>query len=311
MTDSNASVIRSLRESLRAVGGIPLVCGLVLLFILLGFPWDSLARRIAHEISAASGSSVSIDRLAPAWTGRGPVLRARDVVIEHPAVDRVRLAELEIAPRFSTSWLSGDPTLRVWAVSDLATVDGILELGDSPSYSGLLSNVALARLPLRLDATGMRISGSMDADALVTLDANGTLHGRVAFLSPSMTIESDLLPIPVPFSRTEGVIVILETGETEIESAAFEGEVIEGQVSGTIGLVHRSQSPPIDLTAEIRVHSPVLRQLAPGAGFQLSPDGGIKMRLHGTLDAPEFGPMSARGALDPDDGRRVAFRERS
>jgi len=287
-------MIRSEPKTLSKSVGIPIAVVLILIFILLGFPWDSLARRVAAEISAASGSTVSIDTLAPALTARGPVLRARNVVIEHPAVDRVRLLELEIAPRWSSSWFSGEPKLRVWADTELGLVDGVLGLGSTSSFVGQVGQVELARLPLRLEASGVRLSGRIDADANVALAPNGTLSGRVAFSSPSLVVESNKLPMAIPFTRAEGVVVILENGATQIESVELEGDLLNGKLSGEIGLVHRSQAPPIDLNAEIRVVDPTLRQLAPGAGIPISPDGTIKMRLGGTLDAPEIDPQSTR-----------------
>lgn len=303
-------MIRSEPKTLPKRVGIPIAVVLILIFVLLGFPWDSLARRVAAEISAASGSSISIDTLAPALTARGPVLRARDVVIEHPAVDRVRLLELEIAPRWSSSWFSGEPRLRVWADTELGLVDGVLGLGSTSSFEGHVGQVELAHLPLRLDASGVRLSGRIDADANVALSPNGTLSGRVAFSSPSLVIESNKLPMAIPFTRAEGVVVILENGATQIESVDLEGELLNGKLSGEIGLVHRSQAPPIDLNAEIRIVDPTLRQLAPGAGVPISPDGTIKMRLGGTLDAPEIDPQPIRNARKAGPPSRNRLRPR-
>ena len=300
-------MIRSEPKTLSKSVSIPIAVVLILIFILLGFPWDSLARRVAAEISAASGSSVSIDTLTPALTARGPVLRARDVVIEHPAIDRVRLLELEIAPRWSSSWFSGEPKLRVWADTELGLVDGVLGLGSTSSFAGQVGQVELARLPLRLDASGVRLSGRIDADADVALAPNGTLSGRVAFSSPSLVVESNKLPMAIPFTNANGVVVILENGATQIESVELEGDLLNGKLSGEIGLVHRSQAPPIDLSAEIRIVDPTLRQLAPGAGIPMSPDGTIKMQLGGTLDAPEINPQSVRAtrrAGPPSRNRR-------
>jgi type II secretion system protein N len=282
--------------------GIPIVIALILIFIFLGFPWDSLARRVAAEISAASGSTVSIDHLAPALTSRGPVLRARDVVIEHPAVDHVRLLVLEIAPRFSSSWFRGEPTLGIWADTELGLVDGVLGLGATSSFDGRVERVELSQLPLRLDASGLRLSGLLDADANVALDPNGTLKGRVAFSSPSLVIESRGLPMAIPFTHAEGVIVILENGATQIESVSLEGDLLEGELSGEIGLVHRSQAPPIDLTAKFRIVDPMLRRLAPGAGIPMSQNGEIAVRVGGTVDAPSIEPLSAPNP--PGAGRR-------
>jgi len=294
VTEPKPSMIRSEPAALPKFLVIPIVIGLILAFILLGFPWDSLARRVAAEISMASGSSVSIETLAPALTARGPVLRARDVVIEHPAVDRVRLLELEIAPRWSMSWFSGEPALRIWADTELGLIDGVLGLGQTSSFVGRVNQVELSRLPLRLDASGIRLSGELDADADVALDPNGTLSGRVAFSSPSLVLESNRLPMAIPFSHAEGVIVVLENGATRIESVMLEGELIEGKLSGEIDLVHHSQAPPIDLEAEFRIVDPTLRQLAPGVGIPMSANGELKVRIRGTLDAPEIDSASTR-----------------
>ncbi len=294
MTEPKPPMIRSGPRTLPRFVAFPIVIGLILAFIFVGFPWDSLARRVATEISVASGSSVSIKNLAPAVTARGLVLRARDVVIEHPAVDRVRLLELEIAPQWSMSWFMGEPALRIWADTELGLIDGVLGLGETSSFVGRVSQVELSRLPLRLDASGVRISGQLDADVNVALDPTGTLSGRVAFLSPSLVVESNQLPMAIPFSRAEGVIVILENGATQIESVKLEGQLLEGKLSGEIGLVHHSQTPPIDLKAEFHIVNPMLRQLAPSVGIPVSSNGEINIRIRGTLDAPEIESWSPR-----------------
>jgi hypothetical protein len=64
--------------------------------------------------------------------------------------------------------------------------------------------------------------------------------------------------------------------------------VVEGELSGEIGLVHRSQSPPLDMTGHLVIHDRTLRQLAPGAGLLLSPDGEADIRVSGTIDAPRI-----------------------
>ncbi len=299
MTDSNPAARPISPGTLPKKIVIPLAVLLILFFVALRFPWDSLTRRVAWEISHASGSRISIDELLPAWTARGPVLRARNVSIEHPALDRVRLSELEIAPRWSRSWLDGDPTLRVWARSELGLVDGLLSLGSAPAFAGRIHEVELARVPLRLEASGIRISGRLDAEADVALDQAGTLHGRIDFSSPSLRIESDRLPMAIPFSRAEGTLEILESGATRIEAVSFEGEIIEGELSGDVGLVHHSQAPPVELDASVRLLHPLLRQLAPAAGLSVDADGRLTVHVGGTLDAPSITPRpGGRRATD-------------
>jgi type II secretion system protein N len=270
---------------------LPAALILIAIFVALLFPWDSVGRRIGHEISMASGSQVSIGRLSPALTGRGPVLTAEEVIVQHPAVDRVRIARLEIAPRLSTSWFGAEPTLRFWADSELAVIDGVLQLGESPKFVGQVSRIEIEKLPLRLEASGLELSGQLSADADVALDPRGVLTGRVQFESPALLVQSDRLPIAIPFTRAAGIIEMLPTGATQIEILTLEGNVVGGELSGEISMAHRSQSPPIDLTTRIQIVQPELRSLAPGAGITLSKSGEASLRVRGTIDAPEIEPL--------------------
>ncbi len=273
---------------------IPIALLLTLVFVALLFPWDAVARRLAFEIGAASGARIQFGELAPAWTARGPVLRARDVSIEHPSVQQLRVAELEVAPRFSTSWLRGEPRLRVYADSGLGVVDGVLLLGAAPAFDGKLSRVAIERLPLRLGSAGVRVAGELAAVADVALDPGGTLRGRVEFESPSLRIEAALIPKPLVFSRATGTLSILESGATRIESVTLEGEQVRGTLEGEIGLVHRSQPPPLDLRAELEIVDVELRALAQAAHLPIGPDGRASLEIRGTAALPELTPLGAR-----------------
>jgi len=297
VTESNPSSTQAGRATISPLLVIPLAIVALSIFVALLFPWDSVARRIAHEIAAASGSQISIGELRPTLSARGPVLAANDLVIQHPAVDRVRITTLEIAPRLSTSWFGAEPTLRFWADSELALIDGVLRLGESPSFVGEVSRVQIEDLPLRLEASGFEVFGLVTAHADVLLDPRGILTGRVDFESPELMIQSDRLPIAIPFTHAKGVIEMLPNGTTRIESIEVEGNVIEGSIRGEIAMAHRSQSPPIDLEAQLQIVAPDLRRLAPGAGIPISSDGKASLYLRGTLDAPEITRMpAARGS---------------
>ncbi len=267
---------------------IPLAVALTITFIGLLFPWDAVARRLAFEIGAASGARVEIGALAPAWTARGPVLRAREVRIEHPSVEALRVDPLEVAPRFSMAWLSGRPRLRVYADSALGRIDGVLVLGPEPAFDGRVERVAIERQPLRLAAAGVRVVGELAAIADVALDPGGTLRGRVEFESPALQIEAALLPLPLRFSRATGTLSILESGATRIESVSLEGEQLRGTLEGEIGLVHHSQAPPLALDAEVEILDPELRALAQAAQLPIGADGRAALRIGGTAALPTF-----------------------
>ncbi|MEZ4330763.1 MAG: type II secretion system protein GspN [Myxococcota bacterium] len=265
---------------------------LILVFVALLFPWDAVARRLAYEIGSASGARVSLDDLAPAWTARGPVLRARNVTIEHPSVRVLRVATLEVAPRFSTSWLAGEPRLRIFADSDLGRVDGRLRLGAAPAFDGRVERVTIERLPLRLDAAGIQVEGELAADADVELDPNGTLRGRVEFTSPRLRLEAAMLPLPLDFSRAEGALTLLDSGATRIDAVELDGAQLRGTLSGEIGLVHHSQPPPLALRADIEIVDPDLRALALAARVPIASDGRGAFEIRGSAAAPELRPIA-------------------
>jgi len=280
--------------SIPLYAAIPIAFLLTLVFIALLFPWDTVARRLAFEIGAASGARVLFGELAPAWTARGPVLRARGVEIEHPSVQRLQISDLEVAPRFSGSWLRGAPRLRVYADSGLGIVDGILLLGPEPAFDGEVRRVVIERLPLRLGAAGVRVTGELGAVADVALDPGGTLRGRVDFDSTSLRIEAPLIPMPLVFTRATGRLSILETGATRIDTTTLEGDQLRGTLEGEIGLVHRSQPPPLDLRAELEVVDPELRALAEAASLPVGADGKASLQIRGTAALPELTPLVLR-----------------
>jgi len=310
VTESQPEIARSGPMVVPKVVAFPIAIALILAFVVLLFPWDSLARRVAWEVSSASGSQVTIRTLAPALTERGPVLRARDVLIEHPAIDRLRLSVLEIAPRNFLQWFQGAPSLRIWTMSELGLIDGVLGFGESTSYVGRLRRIELARLPLRLDTSHIELSGQLDGEADIALDPNGTLRGRMSFESESLSINAILLPEAIPFAKATGSIEILDSGATRIDSLIVEGEHLEGSLSGEIGLVHRSQSPPIDLRIDLRIVDSTLQRLASAAGLPVSASGVLDTRVRGTVEVPDFGINRSQKATRTRSDRKPRRRAR-
>jgi type II secretion system protein N len=274
---------------------LPLALLLIFVFVVILFPWESLTRRLTWEIGRASGGRIEIGEIGPGLTARGPVLRARNVQITHPALERVSVSTLELAPRPSMSWLRGEPALRVWADSELGVVDGVVALGAQSSFVGRVDGVPLERLPLRVDSSGVALSGRVDAAAEVELDPRGALVGRIDFEGKGLILRTSQLPLPLPFAHAQGRVEILESGATCIEGVKLEGEAVEGELSGEIGLVHRSASPPLDIRAELRILSPVLRQLAPDAGFALEANGETSVLVRGTLENPRIESLASNG----------------
>ena len=140
----------------------------------------------------------------------------------------------------------------------------------------------------------LRLGGRLDADADVALDPGGTLSGRVEFESASLLLQTAMLPVQIPFSRATGVVEILDSGATRIADVVLDGDVVAGTLSGEIGLVHRSQSPPLDLRVDLQVRDETLKRLAPGAGIRLAADGSASLAVSGTVAAPNLRSAQTR-----------------
>lgn len=140
----------------------------------------------------------------------------------------------------------------------------------------------------------MRVAGELGAIADVALDPGGTLRGRIEFDSPSLRIEAALIPKPLLFRRATGVLSILENGATRIESVKLEGDQVRGTLDGEIGLVHRSQPPPLALQADLEILDAELLALAQAARLPIGPDGRAALQIGGTAALPQLSARSPR-----------------
>ena len=127
-----------------------------------------------------------------------------------------------------------------------------------------------------------------EVDLLLALEGPEAL--RVAFQAPSYVVKSSGASGIWSFGQSTGIVEILESGATRLDSVRLEGAVVSVSVEGEIGLVHHSQAPPVDLVADLRVEEPSLRRMASGLGLRLDAAGATSVRVQGPLDRPSVTP---------------------
>ena len=215
-------------------------------FLLLTFPYDTLARRIEAE-AQAGGTDITIGSLGPSGLGG---LRARDIKVHLPqapggeALPDLRLDRADLNPDLLPL------LLRRTSFSFLlegygGSARGHAALSNDPKNPGLTSlkldarDVDLATLPLK-ELLGLEPAGKLtlklDLPALIPVEAaNGSLQ---------LTLEGAgigagaVQGIPIPktsLGKVEGSVAI-EKGLARVEKTTARGGDIDADVDGSVHL---------------------------------------------------------------------------
>jgi type II secretion system protein N len=263
---------------------------LVTLFVFLRFPFGDLAPFLAQQIAALTGAEVSIGDLEPRLTIGGPGFAARDVRLVTPGRRRFDVDPLRVRPAWSTSWLRGDPALRVDAESAVGRAGGVIVLGDAPAFRGEFVDVDLASLPIAAAGTeGLALSGRLTGAADLALAA-GAAVGPLSFDVRSGAIVHPLLPVPIEFETIRADLVLGGAASIDVKSFALDGPIVNARLTGTLGVAGApaGRDGPLDLDVELEIPSPPLRALLEGVGLRTDGRGHAAFAISGTLAQPRF-----------------------
>jgi type II secretion system protein N len=275
--------------------GLVLALAAVLLtsfFVVLGFPYDRIAPRLATALSAATGAQTSIGRMAIGPSLGGPELRLWNVSLAWPGGQQVRVDRLRVHPAWSLAWLRGHPALALAVRSPLGEVDGTLVLGREPGFRGTLHGVALGQLPLDALAPGTQLDGQADGTVDFTLAAAGP-DGTARFEATKGSLSVPLLPIGIPFDKLAGDIALGGGALLQIDSLSLDGPLVSLSGSGRIGRASRIEQSPLALNARIEARDPSLRSLLQAQGVAVGATGATQIEVGGTLGRPQLRPGKA------------------
>ncbi|MCH2187487.1 type II secretion system protein GspN [Myxococcota bacterium] len=259
---------------------------LVTIFVFLRFPFGEFAPTLARQLSQTTGGEVLIGDIEPRWTIGGPGMAARDVRVIMPARTRIDIDPLTIRPAWSTSWLGGDPAFQLVAVSPLGALEGTLELGDVPSWSGDFIEIDLGRLPLP-PTEGFAIEGLLTGEADLSLGADGA-RGPLRFEAIAGRLDHSALPVGLEFDVIRGDVILGGLQNVEIQNLQFTGPIIEASGAGTILSASPQQEPNLDLDVEIEIKNPPLRAMLEGMGLPLGNQGRSRFSVQGTPSQPRI-----------------------
>lgn len=282
MTPADGSGPRPLR--------VVLIAGACLLFtallVLRGFPYDLLARRVASEVEAATGTRVAVGALEPRLTLGGPGFEASGVRIQTADGTRVQIDRAALRPAWSLAWLRLAPAFHADLESAPGNLSGVFVLGRSPGFSGRVEAIDLERLPLAVLWPGLELTGVLDADVDLS-SSDGAPRGSVGLHARQGSVRTPELPIALPFETLDGELRFGDEHFVEVSRLEAAGPLFSAQLAGTVGRAESAAGAPLDLVVSYQVE-PQMRATLESAGLPTKRDGSGRVRIQGTTAQPRL-----------------------
>ncbi len=273
------------RRKLPRVAGI--VCAAVALtsfFVYLRFPYDRLATAIRHRVDVAYGIQLDLGEVGPRPQLLGPGIVAQPVRITRPDGEVFDLDRLLLRPAWSLSWFSGRPAIHVILEGPSGSAEGTVTIGDTPGWSGELSEFDLERLPISDFAPGTALRGQGTAQAEIVIGASG-LEGPLRFEASEGSIAHPQLPLDLPYEKLTGQLHLGGEQRARIESLELESPMFSASVTGTVGHGANFGAAPLNLEIELQASGAVQGALN-AQGIEVGRDGKIVVHVLGTPERP-------------------------
>jgi type II secretion system protein N len=270
------------------------------LFLVLTFPYDVLARRLEAE-AQREGAELTIGSLGPSGlTG----LRARDVKLRLPptpgteTATEVKLDRADLSPDLFALILrrtSFGFSLQGYG----GTVKGHLALSNDPRAPGLTSlridarDLDLASLPFK-DMTGVEAGGKLQLKVdLHSMQPVETSTGDMQVTLDGVAIAGSLMGFPLPktsLGKFEGGATV-DKGVAKLEKTTARGGDIDADFDGNISLRPLFSLSQADLHVHVRPSdhwldaNPAIKGML---GFPMvqqakQPDGGYTYTMNGPV----------------------------
>jgi len=258
------------------------------LFVIAGFPYRELARRIEYHAERDLGMPLAIGGLYPTLGLAGPAFGSRDLQLTLPSGERFVLDSLELRPAWSLSWFRLVPAIHVDATSPIGNAEGTLVIGSERGFDGRLEDVELSELPLGALLRGFGLRGRVDADADLRSVPGAPVEGRLEFEASEGSFTLPNMPIAIPYDTLRGDVALGSGQMATIESMTLEGPMVSGDIAGTIGNAPQPGMGRLDLSARFEMHQPEMQGALRGLGVRAGRDGKATLKVSGTLARPDI-----------------------
>ena len=174
------------------------------------------------------------------------------------------------------------PALHLRVASALGSARGVLLLDAKPAFRGRVRGLRLATLPMGDALAGLSLEGTADLEGILRRTPAGPA-GRLRIEAREGSIAVPGFPLALPFRSLRGVVAFGDGRGIEIvEPLAFEGPMISGTVTGSVGAAPRLAAARLDLRAELALREPGLAPALAAAGIRTDREGRASVRITGT-----------------------------
>ncbi len=259
---------------------------LVTTFVFLGFPYEVLADRAVNALERQTGAMIRYGEVEPRLIP-APGFRFHQVDVRTADGRRYQADPVSVRPAWSLGWLTGEPQIRAYMVSDHGSLAGFVTVGRGVyAWDGRIVDLDLAALPLPADQR-IELTGRADIDADVRWD-DGAAEGEIELTARQGEVVHSMVPMPIEFESVTGRIELGGEALARIDSFALEGPLFGAAVSGSIGQAADPTKAPLDLQIGIDVREPGMRSMAKQFGLTLDEDGHADLDVSGTVSKPRL-----------------------
>ena len=258
---------------------------LVLIFLLILFPYGRFRDVAVFRLAEATGASVSMDDLDGGLSIGGPSLLATNLLLRWPDGRELLLERARVRPAWSFSWFRGEPALQVEMAGPVGSADGTVRPSPGLAFAGRVQQIELSLLPLDPRADPLPILGLLDAEIDLRTGPKGPT-GSIRFESRDGSIALPQLPFGIPFEVARGAVERSESGFIHVREFELSGPMLSATAQGSIAASHRPEEGAVDLEGELVVPDPALRDMIRPYGLQFDPDGAAHFRISGTTSRP-------------------------
>lgn len=266
--------------------GLPLaIMALVVIFLLILFPYGRFRDVAVLRLAEATGASVSMDDLDGGISIGGPSLLATNLLLRWPDGRELLLEQARARPAWSFSWLRGEPALHLELTGPAGSGAGTVRQSPGLAFEGRVRGVELSLLPLDHLADPLPILGRLDAEIDLRTGPKGPI-GSIHFESWDGSIALPQLPFGIPFEELRGAVERSESGFINVREFELRGPMLSATAQGSIAAGRRPQEGALDLEGELVVPDPAVRDMVRPYGLRFDAEGAAHFQISGTTSRP-------------------------
>ena len=272
------------------------IIGIVVFFLYIGFPSDSIKTYLVYRLSKVSPQiRVTIERVKPALP---PGIRLYNVDLYHRENVWVSIETIKIIPQ----------VLSLFGTEKAFSFSGNAYAGMLNGNAEIVSKSPVAQMEVSTILTGIQVKDVQAIQNVSEYEISGILSGKFAYKSDarnqtlrgSFTLSDCRVELAVPLFNQGHLTfkavtadVVLNNQTLTIQRSSLVGTQMDASISGSITFDSRTGRQALHLNATITPHHVFWATLKKSPPFDIFKDSksdaqSFPVKIRGTMDAPEL-----------------------